>query len=309
MFIKNFKQIDKNGLSLYGGKATSLGYMIQNGFLIPGGFVVTTEAFDLYQTVAEPLRFHSSNSNLVAATTASPSSKQEFYQDLSISTLIEQIYNFFDTLNCQYVAVRSSATSEDSREFSFAGQFDTFLNVRRENLIEKVYECFDGLNSPRCIEYIAQSNLEISKIKVAVAVQAMIQSEVAGVAFTNHPVTKNKDHILIEAGYGLGEAVVSGQITPDSYLVDKNNLEIVEFEVSSQSQGLYLSTDPDKSNTWKDIPKIQQKLQKLSNNQIQKLAKTSIEIEKLYGFPCDIEWALVENQIYILQSRPITTIT
>ena len=204
--------------------------------------------------------------------------------------------------------MRSSATSEDSAQFSFAGQFDTFLNVTRENLIEKVFECFEGLNSPRCQAYIIESGLDISKIKVAVVIQEMIQSEVAGVVFTNHPVTGNSDQILIEAGYGLGEAVVSGHISPDSYLVEKRDLSIVDIDISKQNTGLFLSNSPDKSNIWQEIPKTQQNLQKLSNQQIQELAKTCIEIEKLYGFPCDIEWAISQDRIYILQSRPITTV-
>ena len=285
MLLKPFNQIDKSEVSLCGGKATSLGFMIQNGFVIPDGFVVTTEAFDLYKNVAEPLRFHSQ----------------------TLFTLINQIYDAFDSLNCKHVAVRSSATSEDSADFSFAGQFDTFLNVEREYLIEKVFECFEGLNSPRCQAYMSQTDLDVSKIKVAVVIQSMVQSQVAGVAFTVHPVTKNRDQILIEAGFGLGEAVVSGQITPDSYLVDKNNLDIIEIDVSNQNKGLFLSTEPEIANIWQEIPKEKQNQQKLSNPQIQELAKTCIEIEKLYGFACDIEWALVEGQIFILQCRAVTT--
>jgi pyruvate,water dikinase len=313
MLLKNFNQIEKSDVFLCGGKATSLGFMIQNDVQVPDGFVVTTKSFDLYQS-NKILKQVQDDTNSVTTTTVSPSlsaplSKQEFYKTLSISTLIDQIYSTFDSLNCKYVAVRSSATAEDSAQFSFAGQFDTFLNVTRENLIEKVFECFEGLKSARCLAYIAQTDLDISKIKVAVVVQKMIQSEVAGVAFTNHPVTKNTNQILIEGGYGLGEAVVSGQITPDNYLIDKTSLNIIDSNISIQTKGLFLSSDPKSSNLWQEIPKEKQNQQKLSNHQIQELAKTCEKIENLYGFPCDIEWALAEDQIYIVQSRPITTIT
>jgi len=313
MLLKPFNQISKNEVSLCGGKATSLGFMIQNGFVIPDGFVVTTQAFDLFRIVAANFNSPLDKSNKSDRITNQflkqvQDDTEGGVQDDAITSLINQIYAAFDSLGCKYVAVRSSATAEDSAQFSFAGQFDTFLNVARENLIEKVFECFQGLQSPRCKAYLAQADLDISKIKVAVVVQKMIQSEIAGVAFTNHPVTKNTNQILIEAGYGLGEAVVSGQITPDNYLIDKTSLDIIDSNISAQSKGLFLSNDPNTHNKWQEIPKIQQNQQKLSNSQIQELAKTNIQIEKLYGFPCDIEWALAQDKIYILQSRPITTI-
>ena len=307
MLIQSFNQIDKNDVSLCGGKATSLGFMIQNGFVIPDGFVITTEAFDLYQSIeSEPV----TNKILRQVQADKGEAQSNTINNPNLLSLINQIYQSFDLLDSEYVAVRSSATSEDSAQFSFAGQFDTFLNVTKGNLVEKVFECFQGLGSPRCIAYVAQTDLDISKIKIAVVVQAMVQSEVAGVAFTNHPVTKNKNQILIEAGYGLGEAVVSGLITPDSYLVDKNNLNLIEVDISAQSKGLFLSKHLEKiekSNTWQEIPKTQQNLQKLSNLQIQELAKICIEIEGLYGFACDIEWALVGGRFYVVQSRAVTT--
>lgn len=217
---------------------------------------------------------------------------------------IGEITQAFDNLNAQYVAVRSSANREDGIDNSFAGQFDSFLNTTKDNLIENILKCWDSINSPRCQEYLKEKKINSESVKIAVVVQKMIQSEVSGIAFTINPVTNDTQEIMIEAGYGLGEAIVSGQITPDNYLVNKQDLSLNEINVSEQSKKLVLGN---KQNTWLEIPENTSKKQKLNKDQIKELANICLKIESYNNYPCDIEWALEEGKFYITQSRPVTT--
>lgn len=243
-------------VALVGGKGASLGELMSIGVKVPPGFVLTTE-----------------------------------FDQKKLDEGKEQILKAFDELGLDHVAVRSSATAEDGLDNSFAGQFDTFLGVDRDNLIEKIKECFKSLNSPRIKAYCESKSMDPNEIKMAVVVQEMLDSEVSGVCFTANPVTRDTNQIMIEAGIGLGEAVVSGTITPDNYLVDKKTLEIIDKTISNQ----------------KDMGDIGKK-QKLSDDLIQELSKQSISIEKHYQKPMDLEWAVEKNNLYILQARPITTL-
>ncbi len=188
----------------------------------------------------------------------------------------------FKKLKTKYVAVRSSATAEDSLSAAWAGQLESYLNTTEKNLLENVKKCWASLYSPRASAYKSLKGLDKKKISVAVVIQKMIQSEMSGVCFTVHPVTKDKNQMVIEAGYGLGEAIVGGKITPDTYIVDKAKLK-------------------------NQKSKLQNK-QILSNRQIAKLTKICLKIEKLFKYPQDIEWAFAKSKFYILQSRPITTL-
>ncbi len=144
-----------------------------------------------------------------------------------------------------------------------------------------------------------------SHVSVAVVIQTMVQSEVAGVAFTVHPVTRDKNHMIIEACWGLGELLVGGSVTPDSYIVDKRDGTLLEVNIHTQEQGLFRTP---KGNALKKIPTKQQEQQKLDSAQIRQLADLCKTIETHYGFPCDIEWGMISGEFYILQSRPITTL-
>jgi phosphoenolpyruvate synthase/pyruvate phosphate dikinase len=263
--------------SLTGGKGSSLAKMISAGLSVPDGFVLTTEAYSSY-------------------------SKLDI--DTIPSDFKAQTIKAFEDMDTEYVAVRSSANCEDGVDNSFAGQFDSFLNTPKDNLIENILKCWDSINSPRCQEYLREKNIISESVKVAVVVQKMIQSEVSGIAFTVNPVTNNNTEIMIEAGYGLGEAIVSGQITPDNYLVNKQNLTISEKSISDQTKKLVLQN---KQNTWLEIPQTSSKQQKISDNQIAELSKICLQIEAYYNHPCDIEWAFTDDQFFVTQSRPITT--
>lgn len=158
--------------------------------------------------------------------------------------------------------------------------------------------------TPRAIFYRFEKGLDKSKISVAVVVQKMIQSEVSGIAFSVHPVTEDQNQLIIEAGFGLGEAIVSGSVTPDSYVVEKEPRGILDININEQNRALYRGESGGVE--WKDLPKEKAESQVLSKDQILELAELIIKIEDHYGFPCDIEWAYENREFYIVQSRPIT---
>ncbi|MFA6513245.1 MAG: phosphoenolpyruvate synthase [Patescibacteria group bacterium] len=202
------------------------------------------------------------------------------------------------------VAVRSSATAEDLPTASFAGQQDTYLNVKGEAyLLKKVKECYASLFTQRAIYYRNEQKFDHSKVGLAVVVQRMIESEKSGVAFSIDPVTNDKNKIVIEAIFGLGEYIVQGRVTPDHYEVDKRSLVITKKEVSKQDVKFVKSNIDNKEvKLGKEGSQI-----KLSDQEILKVAMLVRDIEKHYYFPQDIEWSIKNNRVYIIQSRPITT--
>ena len=216
------------------------------------------------------------------------------------------IFASFKELKTKFVAVRSSATAEDSSAAAWAGQLDSFLNTTEKDLFKNIQRCWASLFTPRAIFYRFEKGLHTTKISVAVVVQKMVRSEKSGIAFSVHPVTQDYNQLIIEAGFGLGEAIVSGQITPDSYVVTKKpELNILDINVNEQSRALY--GKPEGGNEWRDLG-VQGKLQVLTDEEILELSKIVINIERHYGFPCDIEWAYENKKFYIVQSRPITTL-
>jgi len=204
-----------------------------------------------------------------------------------------------------FVAVRSSATAEDLPSASFAGQQASFLNVRgSENVVSAVKRCWASLFEARAIYYRHQNGFDHLQVGLAVVVQKMVQSEKSGIVFTVDPVFQDENRLVIEAGFGLGEAVVSGSVTPDKYVVDKNTFEIIEKTVEKQEKMLVKTHRGDE---WVEVEQELQEVQKLSDEEILKLAKICVEIEKHYAFPQDVEFA-VEKDIFIVQVRPITTL-
>jgi phosphoenolpyruvate synthase/pyruvate phosphate dikinase len=269
--IKFFEDITDDELLIVGGKGMSLAKMINGWFNVPPGFVLTTDAFN---------------------------------QDKSIWW--DDVLYAFDQLDCQYVAVRSSGTKEDGLDDSFAGQFDTYLYVDRDHLIAKIQDCHDSIKWERLQEYCISKDIDIHSIKVAVVIQKMVNSEVAGVWFSVHPVTQDTNTIIIEWAYGLWEAVVSGAVTPDSYLVDKITRKITQKYISTQTTQLIRGVTG--GNERVNIPLPDQTLQKMSDIHILELAEIIIQLEQFYGLPVDTEWALENSVIYMTQSRPITTL-
>ncbi|MEK7478479.1 MAG: PEP/pyruvate-binding domain-containing protein [Patescibacteria group bacterium] len=318
--IRDFKQINKNNASIAGGKGASLGEMTQAGIPVPPGFVILSASFEKFLEETDldveiDSILHTVNHKEIHTVENASEKIQALIIGADMPKDIEkEIKKYFKKLNTKYVAVRSSATAEDSASAAWAGQLDSFLNTTEKNLLENVKKCWASLFTPRAIFYRFEKELHKQKISVAVVVQKMVESEASGVAFSVHPVTQDRNQLIIEAGFGLGEAIVSGQITPDSYVVEKEPRRIIDKNVSVQERGLYRSekggpsTGSGQANEWINIPKEKGEKQVLSDKQILELSNILLGIEKHYGFPCDIEWAFEKGKFYITQSRPITTL-
>lgn len=311
MFAKSLKNINKADVAVAGGKGASLGEMIQNEIPVPDGFVILTNAFTqvllknkLNEEIEKILCNIDYNLN-TSVEQASIKIKSLIMKVHIPNTIIEEIMDCYKNLGSEYVAVRSSATNEDSTTNAWAGQLDSYLNTTENNLIENVKKCWASLYNARAICY--RNKLEDKDNSVAVVVQKMIQAEVSGICFTANPLTNDTSQMLIEAGYGLGEAIVGGVITPDTYVVkDYKNEVIIESKRISDQQKMLIKYD--NTTIEKTVDKEYQKMQKLNDTQILLLSDLCKKIYKHYNIPQDIEWALENDRFYIVQSRPITTI-
>jgi pyruvate,water dikinase len=313
MYTKKLTEINKQDRLSAGGKGAFLGEMVLHGMPVPPGFVILAPAFDeFFEQGGLKHRCDLALQNAGELDTAAIDAVAQNLQKLMISgeippPLAEEIEWQFQDLNAKLVAVRSSATAEDAASNAWAGQLETYLNTDKTILLQNVKRCWASLYSPRAICYRLDCKQLHEKISVAVVVQKMVDSAISGVAFSVHPVTENTDNIVIEAGIGLGEAIVSGAITPDNYVINKNPLKIINKLISKQTKAIYRLSNGETG--WQAIPKNQQHHQKLSDPQIIELSRLVITIEKQFGFPCDLEWALVNNTFFILQCRPITTLS
>ncbi len=310
-----FSEISKKDVPKVGGKGANLGEMISAGLPVPDGFCVTAEAYfhfldktgtkEKIKKVLSGLDVEDSK-DLAAA---SKKVKKAILKAKMPKEIVEEIKKAYRKLARKeklFVAVRSSATAEDLPEASFAGQQATYLNVCGEKeVVSAVQKCWASLFEARAIYYRQTKGFDHFKVGIAVPIQKMVQSEKAGVMFTVNPVDNDRSKILIEAGFGLGEAVVSGAITPDRYLVDKKTFKILEKEVSPQEWKI---AKVGKENKHVTISRQEQEKQVLDDKEIVKLAKLGAKIEKHYDFPQDAEWTAEGGKIYIVQTRPVTTL-
>lgn len=311
-YICNFQEINKNDIQLAGGKGASLGEMTQVGIAVPPGFIVLSSAFEIFLEeaglgVEVDSILHTVDHQKMHTIENASEKIQSLILSCKISEDIEsEIQKSFQDLNVLYMAVRSSATAEDSTNAAWAGQLDTYLNTVESNLVENIKKCWASFFTPRAIFYRFENGLHEDKISVAVVVQKMVQAEMSGVAFSVHPVTEDRNQMIIEAGYGLGESIVSGQVTPDSYVMEKKPRQVISINIATQTRGLFRSELG--GNQWQEIAEPQASSQVLSEKQILELSEIILTIESHYGFPCDVEWAYEKGQFYITQSRAITTL-
>lgn len=309
--VRKFEQLDKNDVELSGGKGASLGEMTAAGIPVPPGFVILSSSFEQFLketdlNVEIDSILGTVNHNEIHTVEHASKEIQSLILAAEMPADIKtEIIKYFSELNVEYVAVRSSATAEDSSAAAWAGQLDSFLNTTENILLENVKKCWASLFTPRAIFYRFEKELHKQKISVAVVVQKMVDSEKSGIAFSVHPVTEDKNQLIIEAGFGLGEAIVSGSVTPDSYVVTKNPKEVLDINISNQTKALFRAEGG--GNEWKDLGD-EGLTQVLTTAQILELSELVLKIENHYGFPCDIEWAFEQGQFYITQSRPITTL-
>lgn len=251
-----------------GGKGASLASMTQQELPVPGGFAVVAEVLE--QCVdSEQLRQYAQAKDHAAA--------MKLIEDTAV--VPPDVMSAYEELGGGLVAVRSSASAEDSDAASYAGQQETYLEVSgAEDVRKRVIDCWASFFSERALFYRGEKG-SLDDLRMAVVVQKMIDAEKAGVAFSIHPVTRRKDRMLIEAVYGLGEQVVSGEVTPDHYVVDRKGRE----KKSETPHGGVLE-EPELS----------------------RIAELALQLEDHYGKPQDIEWAIFQNDVFLLQSRPIT---
>ncbi|PIY96826.1 MAG: hypothetical protein COY66_02775 [Candidatus Kerfeldbacteria bacterium CG_4_10_14_0_8_um_filter_42_10] len=311
-YTKFFANLDKNSVSEAGGKGAQLGELTKAKIPVPPGFVVLSQAFERFLEETDldvDIEAQLKKVNLKDTNSVDRYSNviRDLIHDFKIPADInKEILASFKKLNCPYVAVRSSATAEDSSVASWAGELETYLYVTRANLTEMVRKCWSSLFTPRAIFYRFEKKLDKNRVSVGVVVQKMVNSEIAGVAFTAHPVTNDRNQMVIEAGWGLGEAIVSGKITPDAYVVDKKEKAILDINISEQKEMIVRAGA--KGTKTAVVPAAKQSKQKLTGKQIIELVKLCENIEEHYRHPQDIEWALEKNKFYITQARPITTL-
>jgi pyruvate,water dikinase len=271
-FIRPFEKLGRHDAPIAGGKGASLGEMTQAGISVPPGYVILSEAFEHFIHETELVAdIDSTLENVKHQEMESVEKASETIQALILRQKMpmdiqKEIVSSFKTLGAKFVAVRSSATAEDSSAAAWAGQLDSYLNTTEKTLLENVKKCWASLFTPRAIFYRFEKNLHQTKISVAVVVQKMVESEISGIGFSVHPVTQDHNQMIMEAGFGLGEAVVSGQITPDSYVVEKKGWVLLDKNISEQSRGIFRL--PQGGNEWKDIPTERGNQQKLNDEQI-----------------------------------------
>ncbi len=319
-----FDQVDKEDIALVGGKGANLGEMISFGIPVPPGFAVSSKAYfyfleenNLKPQIKKILLKIDKNDSYSYLVSSERIKKLilggKFPKDLAIE-IMKNYLKLGGGFKNSLVAIRSSATAEDLPEASFAGQQASFLNIFGEaNVVLKVKECWASLFEPRAIFYREEKKFDHFKVGIAVLIQKMIQSEFSGVMFTIDPLTNQKNRIIIEAIYGLGELIVQGKVSPDRYVLDRNSLEILEKNIGVQKIKLARTKKLKKekiifSNQEVDIPEKLQDKQKLKDKQIIEIAKIGKKIHQHYFFPQDIEWAIEKEKIYILQTRPVTTL-
>ena len=307
-------EVRAGDLDTVGGKAASLGELTAAGLPVPPGFVVTT---DTYRTFIEEAGI---DDELFSAVDVDPEDSTALAEaesrarelvlgaDLPSSVREEMLAAYDDVGDGEaFVAVRSSATAEDLPDASFAGQQETFLNVTREALVDRLKECWASLFSQRAIYYRNRQGFPHDEVDIAVVVQQMVAAETSGVLFTSHPSTGERRAIL-EAAWGLGEAVVSGAVSPDNYVVDRETGEVVDVTVAEKKTKMI--KDPETGETVeREVAPERRSERVLSKAEIDALVAVGERVEAHYGEPQDVEWAAVDGEVYMLQSRPITTIS
>ncbi len=307
-WVIDFADLNRDDVEMVGGKGAQLGEMLGAGFAVPTGFCLTTEAYrEIVGRKNDVIRELLPSGDLEwDVLQECGAAIRKLIMGISIpEDLEEEIMAAYDRLpGDEKVAVRSSATMEDSLDFSFAGQHDTYLNIGGEELLRHVKKSWASLWTDRAIAYRCKNSIDHFQISLAVVVQKMVSPCVAGVMFTVNPLTHQRE-TLINASWGLGEAIVSGKVSPDEYLVDGESFAIKDIVVSEKKLMMELG---DRGVVEKPVGEDKQGERCLSDKQIQELARVGQKIEKHYQGPQDIEWAVAGDEIFILQSRPITTL-
>ncbi|PFM63723.1 phosphoenolpyruvate synthase [Bacillus cereus] len=312
-FVLDFQEIQKTQLSLVGGKGLNVGELSNiQGIQVPEGFCVTTVGYEkaieqneAFQALLNQLtRLKIEDRDQIGEISKKI---RETIMEVEIpSDVVEVVARYLSRFGNEHAyAVRSSATAEDLPYASFAGQQDTYLNIfGREEILQHVRKCWASLFTDRAVIYRMQNDFEQSQVSICVVVQRMIFPQASGILFTADPITSNRKVLSIDASFGLGEALVSGLVSADNYKVKEG--EIVDKMIATKKLAIYALKEG--GTETKQIDSTQQKIQTLTEQQILQLARIGRQIEAYFGCPQDIEWCLVDDIFYIVQSRPITTL-
>src|SRR6266516_6726974 len=301
-------------LEQVGGKGASLARLAAVGLPVPPGFHITTAAYRYF--VTENGLQEQILATVSAVTADQPTSLEEASRKIGqmfaqasmpaeIAAAIRQAYVALggDDLS---VAVRSSATAEDLPDMSFAGQQETYLNMRGETMVlDAVKRCWASLWTARAIGYRARHGIPPEEVSLAVVVQELVPADAAGILFTANPLTGAREQVMINAAWGLGEAIVGGQVTPDTVVLDKSSGALISQEISEKDVMTVRAAEGTRE---EPVPAAQRKQAVLSPAQAAELARIGARIETLYGRPMDIEWAMHADRIFIVQARPITAL-
>ncbi|MCR8842299.1 phosphoenolpyruvate synthase [Paenibacillus sp. SC116] len=311
-YILHLEKVNRAHIHKVGGKGANLGELLQAGFPVPQGYCITTSAYEkLVNQTASMTSFYEQlgqlNASDIEEVRRISKEIRTCIMGLSVpSDVHEAILHAWRVLGTDYrYAVRSSATAEDLPTASFAGQQDTFLNIKGEQqLLDAIRRCWASLFSERAIVYRIKNGYDHQAVQLAVVIQQMIEPDVSGVMFTADPVTGNRTITSIDASFGLGEALVSGIVNPDLYQVRKG--EIVKKQVANKQKAVRPLTEG--GTVVEAISAKKQNLQALSDEEIMALTQMGERIQAHYGTEQDIEWCLVNRQFYIVQARPITSL-
>jgi phosphohistidine swiveling domain-containing protein len=306
-----FDEVRRDAVALAGGKGANLGELSRAGLPVPPGFVLTTAAYDAFVETNgmkdEILALASEPEDPGAFEAAEGKIKALFARGEIADDVAAEIHEAYDQLaDGGAVAVRSSATAEDLPGASFAGQQETYLNVRGSGaLVEAIRGCWASLWTARAMAYRASRNIDPATVSLAVVVQRMVEAEAAGILFTADPATGRRDRTVINAAWGLGEAVVGGLVTPDTLVVEKASGRVISRETADKAvMNLYAQNGSEE----RPVPEARRLLPVLDDNAAAELARCGTRIEDLYGAPQDIEWALAGGRFFIVQARPITNL-
>jgi pyruvate,water dikinase len=305
----SLSQVDISSIAEVGGKGANLGELMRLGLPVPDGFVITTAAYrqhakaiglaDMTATGAD------SNESKCAAVDAA--AVRERLTGASVSDDLRQsILSAYREMNGARVAVRSSATAEDSEAASFAGQQETYLNVStEESLLRAVLRCWASLWSERAVAYRQRQRIPESAVEMAVVVQRMADASLSGVAFTADPVTADRNTMIVDATLGLGESAVAGKVTPDTLRVSKRSREVLSYRVGNKTSMIVPADDGTRTDS---VPPELQTRRIVGTSVLNSLVDLAVRIETHYGKPMDIEWAASGDHVTILQARPITAL-
>ncbi|MED3181134.1 phosphoenolpyruvate synthase [Bacillus thuringiensis] len=312
-FVLDFQEIEKTQLFLVGGKGLNLGELSNiQGIQVPEGFCVTTVGYE--QAIGKNGAFKTLLNQLAMLKIEERDQIGEISKKIREVIMaveipvdvVESVAHYLSHFGDEHAyAVRSSATAEDLPYASFAGQQDTYLNIiGKENILQHIKKCWASLFTDRAVIYRMQNGFDHNQVSICVVVQKMVFPEASGILFTADPITSNRKVLSIDASFGLGEALVSGLVSADNYKVKED--EIVEKVIATKKLAIYGRKEG--GTETKKISPNQQKVQTLTEQQILQLARIGRQIEAYFGCPQDIEWCLVDDTIYIVQSRPITTL-